>query len=330
VSKSTSKLSDVAVIVATRNDEETIVSCVDSLLEASQGKAEIILVDDASTDRTPELLRQYAERIQILKGKGGGPGKARNLAMQETERAWIAFTDGDCRVDPKWLSTLAKGLDGTPEKVASIGGPQLVSSQAELTERQIGEFLERVGFVSDYLHGESQMVSVVHNPTCNVLYDRVALESVGGFDETLWPCEDLDLDLRLRKRGYSFLFHPEAKVEHRRPRTWEAFWRMMRRYGFAHAQLVKKQGLCQRLHVLPLMAPFLALAVIGGLVVFPRTSVVVLLGLGGGLLWVFRRRPSSELGPLRLIGILSRVVTEWLIGFYGGLKGRKRVAQQHA
>lgn len=323
------ELEDVAVVVATRNDGSTLRTCLDSLWVAGQGKAEIWVVNDGSTDDTEAILETYKNQIHILKGLGEGPGKARNWAMRSSSKPWIAFTDGDCKVSETWLTDLCAGLQAQMDSVIAMGGPQRISSEAEDVEREIGRFLETVGFVSDYLHDDTEIREVPHNPTCNVIYARRALEAVGGFDEELWPCEDLELDLRLGDRGFKMAFHPGAEVEHRRPATWKDFLRMMKRYGFAHAQLVKKRGICQRLHFLPALVPLFLALLVGLLWFFP-----LLAGVAAGLLvsfvfFAFLGLTRSARRSLTYSFILMKVVVAWLLGFYSGIFGQRRIARKH-
>lgn len=310
-------LEDICVIVAAKNEGGYLRDCVDSLLVASEGKSEIIVVDDRSSDDSSQILSFYSDKIKVLKGEGMGPGRARNMAMRETSKAWIAFTDGDCEVPENWLRILSDGLSQTKTPIAGIGGGQLVSHRASPGEKWVAEFLLSIGFVSDYMHESDSARPVKHNPTCNVLYDRKAIESVGVFDESLWPCEDLDLDIRLGKVGHRFLFQPGAAVEHRRPDSSWGLLKMMNRYGSAHAHLVKKYGLCQLLHLLPVLAPFVFLVPLRTLLgVFFLTAVVFLL----------RTRSLSK--AIGYPFVLAGSVGAWLFGFYCGLFKGKRIAKQ--
>lgn len=321
-------LSDVAVVVAARNEETHLKECIESLLVASRGEAELIFVDDGSTDRSREILVSYEPRLKILNGEGKGPGHARNLGFRASRRNWIAFTDADCVVFPDWLLRLTEGLRGASQDVASMGGLQIVSPKAGPRERLVAKFLETVGFVSDYLHPSSEILTVQHNPTCNVLYSGKALEIAAGFDEAIWPCEDLELDIRLADLGFEALFEPKAVVEHRRPPTIGAFLKMMRRYGFGHAQLVKKHGLCQPLHILPFLP--LALGFWGWLLAKkPLFGIDLALASLAALAVALSYKARSIKWGLLFTFLTSTSVFVWLWGFYSGLRGERRIARRH-
>ena len=220
-----------------------------------------------------------------------------------------------------------EGMTREGEHVVSAGGGQVVSSKAGNFERWVDLFFQTVGFVSDYVHKSSMPHKVPHNPSCNVLYARKAFQVAGGFDENIWPCEDLELDLRLADFGFEAVFVPNACVEHRRPQTLLSFLQMMRKYGFGHAQLVKKRGLCQPLQRLAWMAP-ITLGLWGWLAHRKPLGGVSILAAGLILLLAILscRSKSVARGPLMLFLTLVAILG-WLFGFYCGLGGGRRIAR---
>ncbi len=327
--KSQPSLTDISVIIAARNEEKTLNACLDSILVATKGEAEVIVVDDASTDRSLDILKTYSGKMRLIHGEGRGPGRARNLAIHQTDRPWVAFTDGDCRVDPQWLIQLRSSVLENDATFSSVGGIQRISRDAGLIERKIGEFFESVGFVSDYIHGGEDTRRVRHNPTCNVLYSRKVLVEAEGFDESLWPCEDLDLDLRLQKKGFGAWLNPKARVEHRRPDRINGFLHMMKRYGYAHVQLTKKHGIAQPLHVLPVLFPFVLLLLLGGLALSVWIPVGLILLIVVLIFTGFLIRTLSASRAILFSAMWVAGTGCWLIGFYSGMMGSRRVAKQN-
>ncbi|MFH1262392.1 MAG: glycosyltransferase [Pseudomonadota bacterium] len=321
-------LSNVTIVVAARNEEAHIKACIDSLLIAAEGRAEVWVVDDGSSDGSRKILESYDTKIRILSGEGQGPARARNEAAAVSVRTWIAFTDADCVVSPDWLKQLLIGLERAPATVVSVGGRQALSPAAGAVERQIVSFFETVGFVSDYLHTSSDLRSVLHNPTCNVLYERSRLTEAGGFDEMLWPCEDLELDLRMRDQGFEALFTPKAVVEHRRPETWNGLWRMMTRYGFGHAQLIKKRGFCQRIHLLPVVVPTAGAVFFLLVVSKPWVGLALLLAGLAFLVGYFKVRSKSLRSAFVFTSLTLASIFFWLLGFYSGIAGGRRIARK--
>ncbi|MBZ0179144.1 MAG: glycosyltransferase [Melioribacteraceae bacterium] len=114
---SDSELPAITVIVAARNEEQNIFNCIESLsnLEYPENKIEIIIVDDDSTDRTGEIVKEFITdkpRFKIVRPTrqiGKVKGKARAIAngIEESSGEIILTTDADCIVNPKWAKTLA-------------------------------------------------------------------------------------------------------------------------------------------------------------------------------------------------------------------------------
>jgi glycosyltransferase involved in cell wall biosynthesis len=102
----------VSVLIDTYNHEKFIEKAVTSVLEQDfpAENREIIVVDDGSTDRTPEILRKFESQIRILRKPNGGQASAFNLGIAESRGEIIAFLDGDDWWDPSKLRTVVKLL----------------------------------------------------------------------------------------------------------------------------------------------------------------------------------------------------------------------------
>ena len=88
----------VSVIVPVYNMEKYLSRCVDSITEQSYKNLEIILVDDGSTDQSPEICENYAmkdSRIKVVHKKNGGLGPARNTGLENASGEYISFIDSD-------------------------------------------------------------------------------------------------------------------------------------------------------------------------------------------------------------------------------------------
>ncbi len=317
-------LKDITVIVAAKNEEKTILKCIQSLLIACKGQAKIILVDDQSSDRTLLIMQKFVDQVSIMNGEGRGPGHARNKAMQQTTSALVAFTDADCMVDPNWLEQLLFAFLKASVEVAGVGGRQL--SWILLKGHRIAQFFDQLHFVSNYIQKESvQLKHVSHNPSCNVLYKLDALKDVGGFDEKLWPCEDLDLDIRLNKKGYQFLNHSSAVVYHLRPKNLKELWQMVSRYGFAHVGLIKKHGLCQKIHFLSLLV--FVFAVFG--FVFPLLMFKFLIISFVSLMVYYFFQSKSIVNALLFSFYSFYCLMAWIYGLARGFSSKMHMARQH-
>jgi glycosyltransferase involved in cell wall biosynthesis len=97
---------DVSVIIPVYNTEKYLVSCVDSILHQADVSLEIILVDDGSTDASPSICDDYAQKydnIHTLHIQNSGPATAKNEGLKLAQGNYIALTDSDDRMEPLML-----------------------------------------------------------------------------------------------------------------------------------------------------------------------------------------------------------------------------------
>jgi len=307
----------VTVVIAARNAAGTIEACLRSIAAAHPGTA-IVVADDGSTDQTAQVARRLGARV--VEASGAGPSAARNQGVGAASSPLVAFTDADCTVEPGWLDALVEALDG--EGVAAAGGRQINAVGGRVTSPPaivLGALFRLAALVSDYTRSSGPRRDVPHNASCNSLYRRSVFLDAGGFRVGLWPGEDVDLDRRIRRRGYRLAYAPGAVVIHHRPADPGWLSAMMRRYGRAQGQLVRIHGPFRLLHAVPaaVLAAFAAQA--GWLVPAARPalaaawSACILTGLVA----------LSRVAPLRLwpaivrLGIVAAL--QWHRGFLDGL-----------
>lgn len=219
--------SEVTVVVPTHNRADQLHRCLVSLDASAKAAAlgvEIIVVDDGSSDATPDVLRAAA-RAGVARGLrravSGGPARARNLGWRAGTGRLVAFTDDDCEVDPGWLRSLVARISTAPAQVAGVGGRVLPAASDPVSSYMT---LHRI------LEPPASLRYVV---TANCIFHRAALERVGGFDEAVSTPggEDPGLCLQLARLGYSFAFEPEAVVTHHYRSGFREFLRTFYRYG---------------------------------------------------------------------------------------------------
>lgn len=101
----------ISVIIPVYNTEQYLYRCIDSVLASSYKDFEILLINDGSTDRSPEICGQYAEkdnRIRIISQENQGVSAARNRGIEAATGDWIVFLDSDDRISRDFLSLVAQ------------------------------------------------------------------------------------------------------------------------------------------------------------------------------------------------------------------------------
>ncbi len=112
-----------SVLIPTYNREEYLRQAIDSVLAQTFTDYEIFVIDDGSTDRTPELLRSYGNRIRALRQPNQGPEAARNCAAAQASGEYLAFLDSDDLLMPCALEVydrIIRTLDAPPLVIGSM------------------------------------------------------------------------------------------------------------------------------------------------------------------------------------------------------------------
>jgi glycosyltransferase involved in cell wall biosynthesis len=212
----------VTVVVATRNRRAAFGRCLDSLLaQEPEGLAELVMVDDGSTDGTAELLDGFAHRLLRLRTEGQGPAAARNAGIRRASAALVAITDDDCIAPPHWAQSLVDRLQGSG--AAAVGGRVVAGPDVSLPAR-LSQAITN-GLVTSLRPG-----FLTAN---NVAYRVSALRAVGAFDEAFRDAggEERDLHARLMSAGQPLLYAPDIVVWHQPALSWSGFLRQQASYG---------------------------------------------------------------------------------------------------
>jgi GT2 family glycosyltransferase len=213
---------DATIVICTYNRAAMLAEALASLgsLRMRPGVSyEILVVDNASTDETPQVVASLAQDaktpLRRVCETRRGVAAARNRGIDEAHAEWIAFFDDDQLADPDWLQKL---LDAAAASKAwcvggavRVCGPDGAAVALPPVCRQL--LGEKIG-------GTAGRYGLRSSPgTGNLLVHRSVFERVGRFDESLQRGEDTDLFIRMRRAGIECWYTPEARIDHRIPAT---------------------------------------------------------------------------------------------------------------
>ncbi len=223
----------VTVVVASYNGAPTLKACLQSLEGLNYPDFEVILVDDGSTDSTPEIAALFPRIRNIRHEQNQGLSAARNTGIYAATGEIIAFTDSDCRADEDWLRYLVGDL--LYSGFAGVGGHNFLPPDDSAVAAAV--------MVSPGGPAHVMLTDRVaeHIPGCNMAFHRWALIELGGFDPVYRKAgDDVDICWRLQQRGYRIGFSPGGFVWHYRRNTIQAYLKQQAGYGDAEALLERR------------------------------------------------------------------------------------------
>ncbi|MGI0081339.1 MAG: glycosyltransferase, partial [Nitrososphaerales archaeon] len=185
----------VSIVLPVFNDQDTLKDCLDSLRKQSYSNFEIIVVNDASSDRSPEIVQEMSRqdsRLRLLDIPHSGTSTAKNSGFQESKGSIIFFAEGDAIYDDSYLSKAVECIcyDSSIVGVCVLGGVwetrRTFVTRSIDTENQIRD---------------TQLITGRRSPYFAWVFTREALEKAGLYDAHLKQAEDRELFGRVRKSG---------------------------------------------------------------------------------------------------------------------------------
>lgn len=222
----------VSVVVASYNGGRTLKVCLESLVRLNYPNYEVILVDDGSTDTSPEIASLF-KTVRYLRQTNHGLSVARNTGIKAATGEIVAFTDSDCRADEDWLYYIVGDL--LTSRFTGMGGHNFLPPEDSPAAAAV---LVSPGGPAHVMLNDRL---AEHIPGCNMVFYKWALDEIGGFDPIFTKAgDDVDVCWRLQQRGYRIGFNPAGFVWHYRRSTVKAYLKQQRGYGEAEALLVRK------------------------------------------------------------------------------------------
>jgi GT2 family glycosyltransferase len=212
----------VSILALNWNGDAFVAECLDALLAQTYPRVELIVVDNASTDRSVPLIRErYGGRVRlIVNATNLGFAAGNNVGIAAAHGAYVLLINNDAVADPGWAEALVREAEADPRvgmcasKILTYDDPRVIDSVGLLLFRDglgrgRGRLQRDVGAFN-------RPEDVLLPSGCAALYRRTMLDQIGVFDEGFFMyCDDVDLGLRGRVAGWRCRFVPDAVVRHR-------------------------------------------------------------------------------------------------------------------
>ena len=198
-----------SVVVLTRNRAASLERTLKALRALSYPDYEIIVVDNGSTDHTPQVISKSSAGY-VLCPPNRGLGQCRQDGVDAAKGEIIAMCDDDCVPDREWLHHLVRRLCSA-EDLGMVGGHVV----------NLG-FPESKRYKGRTKMGRNGILTFVTDPqeadffgSANMAFKRVAMQAIGGYDPFFRAGrEEMDLAMGLRRKGFRIDYEPAAVVNH--------------------------------------------------------------------------------------------------------------------
>ena len=232
----------LSVVTVNWNSREDLAACLASLAAQSYGELEVLIVDNASTDGSAEMVRARFPQFTLLEQTSNlGFAEGCNVGIRNATGSWVAMLNNDAVADPEWAKALVSAAERAPESCGMLQSLMLFQ-RSPPTINSTGIGLRRSGGGFDRDEGGQVPVTTASTPWEAIFcptagaaaYRRSMLEAISlstGYFDPAHFCyyEDLDLGWRARLAGYDALYVPQSVVHHkfhgstaRRSRAWLA------------------------------------------------------------------------------------------------------------
>lgn len=226
---------DLSVIIVSWNVKRLLAECLTSVYEAlaqSHFQGEVLVVDNASSDGSAEMVRErFPQALLLANGENRGFAAANNQAIALTQGRFVLLLNPDTVVRRDALDILVRFMEDTPS--AGMAGPRLVYpdgrfqhaafrfpslAQAFFDFFPLHYRLLESSFNGRYprsLYAAGRPFAIDHPLGACMMVRRQAIDEVGGMDEGFFMyCEEIDWAMRLKRAGWEVYCVPAAEVVH--------------------------------------------------------------------------------------------------------------------
>lgn len=266
-----------------RDEAENLERALDACLgQDYAGPIEIVVAYGESSDNTRGILSSYevAHAVRVVDNPTGTAPAGLNAAIEAAEGTVIVRCDGHSTLPSGYVSRAVGMLQATG--AGNVGGVQRAVGTAPL-QRAIARAMTNPAGVGDARFHSSGPAG----PTDTVylgVFDRAALDEVGGFDPTLDRNQDYELNVRLRNAGWTVWFDPSLEVEYAPRSTFRSLWSQYYDYGkWKRRVLGKHPGSVRARQVAP---PVLVVGLVGSVLLLATPARRFGMAFIGGYLGV--------------------------------------------
>jgi succinoglycan biosynthesis protein ExoA len=246
-SRAEGELPFLSVVLPVRNEQAHIQGVLAQLeaQEYPRDRFEVIAAVGTSTDRTAEVIQEFAERSTMSIRRFDNPSKlssaGRNIGARHARGEYIIYVDGHCHIPSNTLLRDAASLfeqTGAdcfcrPQPLTMNGNSLFQNAVAQARATSLGHGRDSTIFATDY-------EGPVDPSSSGAMYRRGVFERIGYYDESFDACEDVEFNYRVFKAGLVSHISPRLTILYQPRNTVRRLWQQMLRYGRGRFRLIEK------------------------------------------------------------------------------------------
>jgi cellulose synthase/poly-beta-1,6-N-acetylglucosamine synthase-like glycosyltransferase len=237
----------VSILIPAHNEEKVIGQLIQCIVELTypQNKLQVIVIDDASSDKTGEIAESYSKKYSYIntlhrEPKSGGRGKASalNFGLKYAIGEIVLCFDSDYLPQGNFVEKLVKEFVN-PTVGAVQGRPVVMNEPKNMVTRLVA--LERIGGYRVDQEARNVLGLVPQFGGTAGGFRRSLIESLGGFDETMLT-EDTDLTFQIYLEGFNVSYAGDAECYEEAVDSWKSYWRQRHRWARGHMEVCFKHA----------------------------------------------------------------------------------------
>lgn len=238
--------SDLTVVIVTRNRADLLEQAFFSLSNQTIAPKEILCVNNASTDRTNEVLKEWQQKsttpFRIISEKKTNYPAVYNAGLRAAQTKFVAFLDDDCIADPNWIKEISIQLQKTPGIATVLGNTKTLQPQNIFS---LSTYILDQNWKMNRVQGKTVLsFEILDNK--NIVYNRTFFKKHHlQFDESRsnllsGAAEDCDLGFAIEQAGGAAVYAENMNAVHQDPSNWSWFWKRQIKSFAAYLTLEKK------------------------------------------------------------------------------------------
>lgn len=201
----------ISVLMTVFNGQQWLNEAIRSVLDQTYSDFEFVIVDDGSTDATPDILRRATRldsRIRIVSHENMGVSRSVNAVLPELQHEWVARFDADDLMMPQRLERQAAFLAENPDVAVASCLADYIDADGDTVGRYDNPLTSR-----DEVRAWIEAGRVIHFIQSGAIMRRDVVEQVGGYRPEFSVTEDTDLWNRVAEAGFTVLVQPEVLMQ---------------------------------------------------------------------------------------------------------------------